>query len=257
MATAVFTIADDEQFLARWCQYHAKAFDVGYVLWHVPQPREAGTLPAVGGTGFEIIPVQHRHVFDTEWLVQTVQRFQAFLLQSFSLVAFVSVDSFLVTRTGTLRQYVQALVASRVWAVRATGYEICHYQGREPAIDWQAPKLLSQRQYWIPAAGQSRPVMAKNPLYWTAGFADAVNMPASTDPNLLLLHVHRIDFEACLRRHRCLCACEWPADPMSSAPYGANRITDQEQLWRWLLSNPNNVAEYASLQYIPAEVQVF
>jgi hypothetical protein len=257
MATAIFTIADDEQFVTRWCQYHAQAFDAGYVLWHVPPDGGDKPLPDMGDSEFDLVPVYQRYTFDATWLVQTVQAFQVFLLQSFGLVAFTSVDSFLVPRAGTLKRYLQALVASRIWAIRATGYEICHYQGREPALDWQAPLLLPQRQYWVPASQQSRPVMAKNPLYWTEGFTDAVNMPAITDPGLLLLHTHRIDFDACLRRHRRLCACEWPADPAFSAPYRANRITDQEQLWRWLLSNPNNVSEYASLQYIPEEVKVF
>lgn len=206
---AVFTIVKNEpRFLPLWLDYYGRHFDPSdiYVLDHGTTD---GSTEGLEGT-CEIVDVHREVSFDHAWLKGTVEDFQAFLLRSYDAVLFAEADEFVVpdpARYSGLGSYIEQL---RAPAATCTGYTVIHYPDDEPPLDFDQP-LLRQRSYWHPARRwYSKRLLARIPLTWTYGFHDELNARSiEPDADLYLIHLHRIDYDYCLARHKAARAREW------------------------------------------------
>jgi hypothetical protein len=45
-------------------------------------------------------------------------------------------------------------------------------------------------------------LLARVPMLWHGGFHQRVDERANNDPNLYLIHLHRMDYDICLARHQ-------------------------------------------------------
>lgn len=233
MSSAAFTIVQNESwFLPIWLQYYSRSFSRGnlYVLDH---DSTDGCTSAIAD---RCTPIQvHRdRSFDHTWLSQTVSAFQRFLLQSYERVLFVEVDEVVVPEPAFYSDLADYIARCRVPLARCTGFEVVHYRDEEPAIRLDAP-LLAQRHYWHASELYSKPLLASEPVTWVRGFHEATSHPGvAPDPHLFLVHLHRLDYDACVARHRKSAAAQWNERDLAEGHGIQNRLTEEDaafQTW--------------------------
>ena len=84
----------------------------------------------------------HTASFDHEWLRDTVQTFQRFLLQSYECVLFVEVDEFVYSNDGKpVMDFIDIFLASDCHAVRCHGFQLVHMRDSEPPFEEGVPVL--------------------------------------------------------------------------------------------------------------------
>lgn len=248
---AAFTIVQNEPiWLPHWVEYYGS--QLGYknlfVLDHGSCRREGLNDVAVrGGT---VVPVHRSVSFDHQWLRKTVERFQAFLLQSYQTVLFAEADEFLLT---THAGGLEGFMAGNDWGfygrtecVRARGFNVVHYTAEEEPLQFDWP-LLAQREWWHPSRLYSKTLIARAPLWFTSGFHDLVGGGGDLipHPQLYLAHLHRADFDYAWRKTVESAARPWsPADVAAGYGY-QNRITDEGKFrdWFYLDEDVNNPRE--------------
>jgi hypothetical protein len=236
-AAAVFTIVQNEPVMLRlWLQYYGQHFAAQdlYVLDHDTSDGSVEEL----ADRCNVIPVHRTASFDHRWLRGTVEAFQAFLLQSYGAVLFSEVDEFVVTdprHYAGLADYIARLAAP---AARCSGFNVVH-QPDEPPLTFDEP-ILAQRSSWHASHEYSKRLLSRVPLAWSEGFHDEYNAPDDPpDPALMLVHLHRVDYERCLARHRSAAGRDWSADDVARGDGWQNRVVGDEDFNRWFYNGPD------------------
>jgi hypothetical protein len=211
---AVLTIVQNEAvFLPIWLRYYSRFFapDDIYVLDH------ESTDGSTSGSGFVRIPVTHETV-DHTWMVRTIEAHQHELIERYDMVLATDVDEIVVPNPewGTLGQYLDRF--EEEW-VNCLGYEILHLKDREGPLQLGRP-ILEQRGYWFANAAYDKPALATVPMTWEPGFH-------------YLIHLHRMDYEICLARHRWRRERSWNQRDLTAGWAVHNRITEHEEFERW------------------------
>lgn len=233
---AVFTIVrDDPVWLRLWLRHYVQWFDPRdiYVLNHQSHSDDI-TLNSLAGQA-HVLPVFNDAYYPLQWLMETVSWFQRYLLQSYDTVLYTDVDELLVTRPGgayhDLGDYIRRM---RSAYTVCTGYEVVHKHDLEPALDFGRWPLLSQRQWWYPTIAYSKPLLAQQPLTWSRGFHNARETEGVyADPELLLLHLHKIDFgykKSRIQAREKYAFTKDPADVHCTLQY---RQTSESELLSW------------------------
>jgi hypothetical protein len=232
---AVMTMVRDETvFLPIWLRYYSRFFapeDI-YVLDH------GSTDGSTEAGGFVRIPVEHDTV-DHAWRVEAVEAEQRSLLERYDVVLSVDADEIVVPDPdlGTLAEYVAGF--QEEW-VNCLGYEVLHLRDREPPIRLDQP-LLEQRDYWIAADGYDKPALATAPISWKPGFHHRTDGRLNIDPDLRLIHLHRLDYDLCHQRHRDWRDRDWSEQDLAEGWAAHNRIAEDEEFERWFYTG--NCAE--------------
>ena len=224
---ALITIVHNEPvFLPIWLGYYSRFYapeDI-YVLDNDSSP---GTLP---DAGFVRIPATRESV-DHAWMVEMIEGLQHELLERYDSVLVTDVDELVVPdpRWGTLGDYLDRF--DEEW-VNCLGYELLHMRDTEPPLDRERP-ILAQRRYWFYNDAYDKAALATVPMSWSPGFHGRTDNSYNLDPDLRLIHLHRMDYDLCLARHRTRSRKPW-------APHDArhrwalhNRIVDEEEFQRW------------------------
>ena len=224
---AVVTLVRDEQvFLPIWLRYYQQFFapqDI-HVLDH------GGADALAGEFGFTRVPI-HQPVFGAEWQRDTVQGYQHDLLDRYDVVLFADADEIVAPDpvTGDLGDYLDTFDQD---FVTCQGYEVLHVTEREPAFDPAAP-VLAQRSYWYRNDVYSKSLLARVPMLWNLGFHHRLDQKKNVDPTLYLLHLHRMDYELCLARHKNRAAFPRAAKDRAQGWGYQNRITDPAGFREW------------------------
>ena len=233
---AVFTIVQNEaDFLPLWLDYYGRHFDPAdvYVLDH---DSADGSTEAIGEL-CTVVPVHREQSFDHVWLKSTVEEFQSFLLGSYDAVLFAEADEFVVAeplRHDGLAAYVDGLEGP---AACCTGYNVVHYPEEEKApLRFDQP-LLRQRGYWHRSPKYSKRLIGRIPLAWTIGFHFESNAPeVLPDPSLYLIHLHRVDYDHCLARHRAAVERTWNQDDLEQGLGRESRVVDVDAFREWFFA---------------------
>ena len=153
---------------------------------------------STAGDGFVRIPVTHDTV-DHTWMVRTIEEHQHELLDRYDVVLVTDVDEIVAPRPefGTLGDYIDRFEEE---FVNCLGYELIHMVDREGPFD-PARKVLDQRGYWFANDIYDKPALATEPMRWRPG-STGHGRPMRPDPDLYMIHLHRMDYEICLARHR-------------------------------------------------------
>lgn len=227
---AVQTMVHNEPiFLPIWLRYYSRFFgpeDI-YVL------DNDSTDGSTAGGGFVRMPVAHDRV-DHSWMVSTLESHQHELLERYDVVLTTDVDEIVAPNPewGTLGDYLDRFDEE---FVNCLGYEILHMKNVEPAIRPDRP-VLDQRGYWFAAAGYDKPALASVPMKWKPGFHEREDEELALDPDLYMIHLHRMDFEICLERHRQRRERSWEKRDLDEGWADHNLIADEEELERWFYS---------------------
>jgi hypothetical protein len=225
--SALVTIAQNESvFFPLWLRYYSQFFAAGdiYVLDHDT------TDGSLDGGGFTRIPVSHE-TFDIRWMVGTMEAKQRELLQSYDVVLVVDVDEIVTTAPGhgTLGDYLERF--DEEW-VNCFGYELLHMKDSEPPFDPSRP-VLEQRSTWFPNMIYDKPSIATVPMSWEPGFHRRTDWHFNGDPDLRLIHLHRMDFEICKARHRRWRERPWNERDLEEGWGIHNRVTEDAEFERW------------------------
>jgi hypothetical protein len=190
-----------------------------------------GSTAAIAGRA-NVVPIHRDTSFDHEWLLETVQRFQAFLLSSYDTVLFAEADEFVLCDPAvhpSLRAYLDALEAP---AACCTGFNVVQYPDEAPLRPGAG--VLAQRRWWHRSDAYSKRVVARAPLAWTRGFHEEWRYrDIAPDPGLLMVHLHRADYARCLQRHRATAARRWSPADVDSGQGFQNRIADEDEFRHW------------------------
>ena len=205
---AAFTIVRDEPvFLALWHRHYSRAFENGdlYVLHHVATEDES----ADGGFGVALALFDAANVtrlvnrgFDPSWLGSVVSDALKTLLATHDAVLFAEADELLVEQSSGLGAFIDTFVADAdARAVRCTGFELHHDFGAgEPPLDAAVP-ILAQRRRWHRNALYDKALLTTIPLTWSHGFHTCAEVTSPPLASLVLVHLHKYDFQSYIARH--------------------------------------------------------
>jgi hypothetical protein len=199
--------------------------------------------------GFVRIPVTHDTV-DHTWMVRTIEEHQHELLERYDAVLVTDVDEIVAPRRecGSLGDYIDRLEEG---FVNCVGYELIHLVDREPAFD-AARKVLDQRGFWFANNIYDKPAIATEPMRWTPGFHRTEDLQVRLDPDLYLIHLHRMDYEICLARHRYRGERAWNDRDVAMGWASHNRITDEAEFARWFYEDASVEWTEIVVEPIPA-----
>ena len=123
---------------------------------------------------------------------------------------------------GTLADYIDCLEEPYV---NCLGYELIHLIDREGPFD-PARRVLEQRGYWFANEIYDKPALATEPMRWVHGFHRSAELKMRPDPDLRLIHLHRMDYEICLARHRYREGRAWNERDVEQGWASHNRISE-------------------------------
>jgi Glycosyltransferase family 92 len=224
---AMITIVNNEPvFLPIWLGYYSRFFapeDI-YVL------DNDSSEDSIEVGGFVRIPAPHDRV-DHRWMVSAVEDLQQELLARYDIVVFTDVDELIapVPQHGTLGDYLDRF--DEEW-VNCLGYEILHQRDEEPPLRLDQP-ILDQRHHWFYNDGYDKAAIATVPLSWNPGFHGRSDFQFNLDPDLRLVHLHRVDYDICLERHRTRSRRRWADGDAEQGWAAHNLITDEAEFRRW------------------------
>lgn len=233
---AAFTVVQNEStMLPLWLDYYGRHFDPRdlYVLDHNTTD---GSTDGIEDR-CRRVPIHWNTSFDHRWLRSTVETFQAFLLQSYDAVLFSEADEFIVAdprRFAGLADYFARLERP---AARCSGFEVVH-QADEPPLRFDEP-ILAQRGWWHASSRYSKRSVTKIPLRFAEGFHEEFVAPNDPpDPDLLLIHLHRVDYDWCLERHRSTASRNWSREDIERRDGWQNRVTEAVEFEQWFRAGP-------------------
>jgi hypothetical protein len=224
---ALITMVHNEPvFLPIWLGYYSRFFDPQdiYVFDNESDDDSAG------GGGFVRMPVRHGRV-DHTWMLRTIQDLQHELLGHYDMVLVTDVDEIVAPdpRWGTLGDYLDRF--DEEW-VNCLGYELLHLRDEEPPLRLDRP-ILAQRRYWYFNDAYNKAALASAPMEWTPGFHGRTDGSYNLDPDLRMIHLHRMDYELCLQRHRIRSRRRWARRDARRGWAGHNRIVEEAEFERW------------------------
>ena len=243
---AVLTIVHDESiFLPIWLRYYSQFFAPGqiHVLDH--QTTDGST----DRDGFVRVPVTHDGV-SHRWMVDVIQGYQHELMKTHDVVLTVDVDEIVAPDPsfGSLGDYIDRLDEP---FVNCLGYEVIHIPAEEPPIDLTRP-VLEQRGYWFPNDGYDKPALAMEPMEWVPGFHGRVDRQWALDPDLRLIHLHRMDYDICRQRHALRRQRRWGDEDVERGWASHNRIDDGDDFDRWYMGDSGSSGVRIDIQPIPS-----
>ena len=243
---ALITMVHNEPvFLPIWLRYYSRWFrpDDIYVL---DNETDDGSTDR---PGFVRIPVDHDTV-DHTWMVRTIERLQHELLDRYDLVLVTDVDEIVtpVPEWGTLGDYLDRF--DEEW-VNCLGYELLHVPESEPPLRLERP-ILDQRGHWFFNDGYNKAALATAPLTWKPGFHGRADQHFNLDPDLRLIHLHRMDHGICRERHRTRKRKAWAAEDAARGWAVHNQISEDAEFDRWFSEDSGFPLIPIRLERIPA-----
>ena len=251
---AIFTIVKDEpEFLPLWIRHYESQIGTQDDLFILDNQSTEKSVEYDTHRD-SIIPVFNDEV-NHAWMRDTVTKFQRFLMQSYEAVLFAEVDEFVFCRDGqSLHDYAQWMVQDIVWC---TGYEVVQQQDEPTLLHPVYGQLLEKRSTWYRTSQYSKPLLTRIPVVWQLGFHDLDFVPAKTrieDPNLLLVHLHKLDYGIAQSRHARFSSRKWAEADLRAGHGFQNRYTG-DQLKSWFDQNVDAIGTPQPLELIPDDVR--
>lgn len=220
---AVMTMSRNEKiFFPLWLGYYSRFIPANglFVLDHLTEdgsldrgyrceggPAAKIDPAAMNGAPFVRIPVHDKHVFNEKWRCDTVFHYQELLFSlGYEAVLFTDTDEIIVPDPEVaedLGAYLEKFLSGNAGFVNCTGYELIHDREKEAAMDFSRP-VLAQRGFWYKNFVYDKPLLARRGYSCRLifGFHRREDELKNPDPGLLLLHLHKMDYELVRARHR-------------------------------------------------------
>lgn len=242
---AIITIVHNEPlFLPIWLAYYGRFFGPEDIYVLDNDTDDGSTMRG----GFVRIPVSCDAV-DHVWMLGQVQDLQHRLLERYDVVVVCDVDEIIAPRPacGTLGDYLEQF--DEEW-VNCLGYEVIHQPETEPPLDLTQP-ILAQRGHWFMTAYYDKPAIATTPTSWQPGFHVRTDHALSPDPDLRLIHLHRMDYELCRERHRERARRAWAERDAREGWAEHNLLVAEPAFGRWFRLEGEHADPLLKLEPIP------
>lgn len=219
-------IKDEQPFIDLWLKYYSQYFDKKdiYILDFGSEKKYLEQLK----NRCQIIKTK-KNILDVTELYKTILETHTQLLQKYEYVIPLDVDEILYHEKG-LGKFIDELDQD---FVRARGYEVIHLPKKEKKIDFKK-KILKQRKYWFRNKLYDKTIITKKTLTWTYGLHNAEEVPnySHLNPKLILIHLHRLDYEQCLKRHKEYANKKWSEDTIKNN-YSFHYRLNEEEFKEW------------------------
>ncbi len=244
---AIITMVHNEPiFLPLWLRYYSRFFDPENIYVLDNQTTDGSSE----GDGFVRIPVTHDTV-DHQWMVDTIAGLQHELLDRYDVVVATDADEIIAPapKLGDLGDYLDRFRED--W-VNCLGYELLHRRDLEPALDLEQP-ILAQRGWWFSNDAYDKAAVATIPLEWRPGFHGRTDFQFQPDPDLRMIHLHRMDYDICLERHRTRSRKSWAPHDERERWAAHNQIVERDELDRWFYEDAYFRGVKMNVEQIPDE----
>ncbi len=223
---AIFVMVQDEKiFLPIWLKYYSRYFDGDdiYILDH--RTTDGSVEQAAASFKFNLVRLDYPFSFDHKWFQFTAKEMQAKLLSCYEYVIFTDIDEIIIAnekKYSGLDDYINRL--DRPYA-RCTGYELIHMKSKEPDIDPNRA-VLAQRKYWYRNKYYDKTLLSSIALNWELGFHETSNTKTFRDRDLLLIHLHKLDYDMCRKKSFERSKLPWKEDDIKNNRGWQNRMTN-------------------------------
>lgn len=216
---AIITIVQNgNQFLPIWYHYYSKFFppqDI-YIF-------DYGTTDgSLDGIQANIIPIAHHSVEVVPQGNKLINNLKTELLKKYQYVVYADYDEIIYFPGGF-----DALLQTNQEYYTTRGYEIVQNRKMEGLIDWNQP-ILGQRKYWYRCEAFDKSLITRTDFTWAMGNhsvsrekvtqkirrtgvgmemgvvsqrTENIVLKPKFVPDLVLLHLHKVDFKHALALH--------------------------------------------------------
>jgi len=204
MNLALLTIIRNEAsfFLPIWYKYYSRFFEDKniYILNNDSEDNYIEVLNDLSANP-NIIDVPNEAIFDHKWLRDTVQEHFDELLYEYDGVMFVEIDE-IIGSTTTPHMLYWHLCNSLTFggeAIKVQGFDLIGDVEDKLNVN---RRILNQIKYGRPNPIYNKTLISRVPLHFTLGFHNITNTDVQIyeDPDLVLLHLHRVDYAQYLIR---------------------------------------------------------
>ncbi|MFA6636887.1 MAG: glycosyltransferase family 2 protein [Candidatus Omnitrophota bacterium] len=203
----VFTFVRNENvFLPIWLKYYSKFFSGSdiYVLDHSSD--DGSVAECRKKYDFNVVDIPFVS-YNVALKTSVARKKQADLLNVYEYVLYADADEIIIPhprRYKDLNCYIKQLKKDYCFC---KGYDLLQMKNETP-INLDMP-ILRQRKYWSFSPDYCKPLLSKKPLEWELGFHNAKNIARNIENDLLLLHLHRMDFKIAWEKLQQIKSWEW------------------------------------------------
>jgi hypothetical protein len=238
---AIFVMVQNEEiFLPLWLRYYSKYFDGDDIFVFDHRSTDSSVKDSLNSFQFQTIRLDYPYSFDHQWFQFVAENTQKKLLEFYEYVIFTDIDEILFVNSRNyngLDDYIHKLDLEYV---RCVGYDLIHMKDKEKIFKTGKP-VLSQRKYWYRTILYDKTLLSRCPLNWKIGFHGVTKENSNQDPDLLLIHLHKLDFDMCRKKSFERSKLPWSESDVQKNWGWQNRITDFEKFTEYFYNWPSGI----------------
>lgn len=178
-----------------------------------------------------------KNICDAHELFTSIKDFHRELLNDYEYVIPTDVDELIFHKDG-LDTYINRMQRPQA---KCAGFEVIHMPDVEPQFDSALP-LFSQRGHWFRSpVHYDKTLITSRPLDWTIGLHSCRDANEPVDIDLLLIHLHRFDYQTCIDRHLRFSKLEWSDDTVKRNYNWHYRTDDESRIRDWYFSTDSAI----------------
>ncbi len=248
---AIFVMVKNENvFLPIWLKYYSRYIDGSDIYIFDHQSTDGSVQNCLSNFAFNVIRLNYPFSFDHIWFKFVAVNVQKKLLDHYEYVIFTDVDEIIlpdVNKYRGLDDYIQKLNHN---CVRCTGYDLIHLPQHEKSFN-ASESVLSQRKFMYRTDWYDKTLISNQPLNWDVGFHIVNNLELSCSTDLMLFHIHKLDFDLCWKKSFERARLKWPLDDIIYNRGWQNRFTDIDKFMSYYEGWPENF----KIEKIPEELR--
>jgi len=233
-------VQNETVFLPIWLKYYTKYFsgDDIYVFDH--RSNDGSIEECALKYQFRNIRLEYPFSFDHLWFRFVASTMQKKLLEHYEYVIFTDVDEILMPHPEYYSRFDDYINDLQRKYVRCIGYEIIHLKDKELPFNSEKT-VLSQRSYWYRNVLYNKTLLSSKPLKWGIGFHNVSQLIPNYDKKLLLIHLHKFDYEYCWNKSLERSKLKWTDEELKKDRGWQNRITDKEKFDKYYYTWPDGI----------------
>jgi Methyltransferase domain/Glycosyl transferase family 2 len=248
---AIFVMVKNESvFLPIWLKYYSRYIDGKDIYVFDHRSIDGSVQNCLKNYKFNVIQLDYPLSFDHVWFKFVADTVQKKLIDHYEYVIFTDVDEIIlpdVNKYRGLDDYIQKLDKNYV---RCIGYELIHVPHKEKPYD-ASESVLSQRRFWYYTHWYNKTLISNQPLNWEIGFHEVPNLESDFDRDLMLIHLHKLDFDLCWKNSFERARLKWPLEDIINNRGWQNRLTDIDKFRDYYEGWPDNF----KIEEIPEELR--
>jgi hypothetical protein len=249
---AIFVMVKNENvFLPIWLKYYSRYIDGKDIYVFDHRSVDGSVERCLKDYTFNVIRLNYPLSFDHLWFKFVANTVQKKLLSHYEYVIFTDIDEIIVPdimKYRGLDDYIQKLDKDHV---RCIGYDLIHLPHKEENTYCASEPVLSQRRFWYHTHWYNKTLISRQPLNWEIGFHEVRNLDSAADQDLMLIHLHKLDFDLCWATSFERARLKWPQEDILTNRGWQNRITDIDKFRDYYEGWPGNF----KIEEIPEDIR--